>query len=69
MLPAFLGHGNPVRRYGELSRITGLPLSWKLERLALDSTPDLLYGWLAGYFAADGDVDKSGPLAFVVRSR
>src|SRR5690606_5356007 len=26
----------------------------------LDSHPDYLYGWLAGYFAADGDVGKTG---------
>ena len=27
---------------------------------SLDAPPSVLYGWLAGYFAADGDVDKSG---------
>ena len=36
-----------------------LPRSWK--RLpALDEGPSYLYGFLAGYFAADGDVNRAG---------
>ncbi len=41
-------------------RLGGLPREWKLERPPLDSHPDELYSWLAGYFAADGDVGKTG---------
>ncbi len=32
----------------------------KSERPSLDSAPEVIYGWLAGYFAADGHVDKTG---------
>ncbi len=60
MLPFFQGVGRPPRVYGPVTSISGLPGHWKRERPALDASPDELYGWLAGYFAADGDVDKSG---------
>ncbi|CRZ17991.1 RNA-splicing ligase RtcB [Mycolicibacterium neworleansense] len=60
MIPYFNGVGNPLRTYGEVKRITGLPGEWKSDRPALDSDPSVLYGWLAGYFAADGDVGKTG---------
>ncbi len=60
MIPFFNGIGNPVRTYGTVKRITGLPREWKKERPPLDAAPAVLYGWLAGYFAADGDVGKTG---------
>jgi RNA-splicing ligase RtcB len=60
LLPLFNGLGRPPRTYDTSVRINGLPAAWKLERPALDSPPNELYGWLAGYFAADGDVGKTG---------
>lgn len=39
--------------------IGGLPRFFK-ELPSLDEAPAYLYGWLAGYFAADGCVDESG---------
>jgi RNA-splicing ligase RtcB len=38
----------------------GLPREWKTDRPALDGPANALYGWLAGYFAADGEVGKTG---------
>lgn len=60
MLPWFEGLGHPVRHYDDQDVISGLPRTWKLEMPSVDSSPDYIYGWLAGYFAADGDVDKTG---------
>lgn len=60
LLPLFDGLGNPPRTYPEFIRISGLPGEWKTEYPPLDSAPSILYGWLAGYFAADGDVGKTG---------
>jgi|GEM_PF-155069 len=60
LLPLFEGLGRPPHRYGSMTRINGLPGEWKAERPPLDTPPNLLYGWLAGYFAADGDVGKTG---------
>ncbi|WP_222849535.1 RtcB family protein [Trebonia kvetii] len=68
LLPYFEGLGRPPRLYnysqhgyaGAFTRITGLPPEWKTGTPPLDSTPSELYGWLAGYFAADGDVGKTG---------
>lgn len=40
-------------------RIVGLPTSFK-DRPSLDEGTAHLYGWLAGYFAADGCVGKDG---------
>lgn len=37
----------------------GYPLEWR-SLPAIESSPNYLYGWLAGYFAADGCVDKNG---------
>ena len=36
------------------------PRSWKLSPPGLDEGTSTLYGWLAGYFAADGCVDTRG---------
>ena len=60
LLALFEGVGRPPRTYGSVTRIGGLPGAWKRERPLLDAAPSELYGWLAGYFAADGDVDKTG---------
>jgi hypothetical protein len=60
LLPFFEGLGRPPRRYGNVVRISGLPGAWKTQRPALGARPAELYGWLAGYFAADGDVDRTG---------
>lgn len=59
LLSLFDSLGNPVKQYEETLRITGLPGDWK-EAIPLDASVDELYGWLAGYFAADGDVDRTG---------
>jgi len=69
LLPYFDGIGNPPRTYGAVTRITGLPGEWKTQFPSLDSSPDYLYGWLAGYFAADGDVDKTGRPTLASASR
>lgn len=42
------------------SIVSGLPRSWKAELPALDEGSGFLFGWLAGYFAADGCVDTNG---------
>jgi RNA-splicing ligase RtcB len=60
LLPLFEGLGRPPRTYQNLIRINGLPGEWKTERPPLDADPSVIYGWLAGYFAADGDVGKTG---------
>lgn len=59
LLPFFAGC-RPPRTYGKVKVISGLPVIWKSETPSLESEPNVLYGWLAGYFAADGDVDKTG---------
>jgi len=47
--------------YGDIRKIaTGVPRSWKLELPSLGDGPSFLYGWLAGYFAADGCVSDDG---------
>ena len=41
--------------------IAGLPFEWKKYTPTIGSdTPNQIYGWLAGYFAADGTVGKNG---------
>jgi len=55
----FEGRGR-IYRYGNMRRLGGLPLEWKTERPSIDSSAEFLYGWLAGYFAADGDVGQTG---------
>jgi hypothetical protein len=42
--------------------VADLPGFFK-ELPALSESPSYLYGWLAGYFAADGDVNESGSIA------
>ena len=48
-----------VRRYGSRTQVGRLPLYFK-DLPPLDEAPAYLYGWLAGYFAADGCVSKDG---------
>jgi hypothetical protein len=50
----------PPFQYPKFKRITSLPAEWKTDFPDLDSPPASLRGWLAGYFAADGDVDETG---------
>ncbi|WP_338081059.1 RtcB family protein [Amycolatopsis nivea] len=45
---------------GTMKRLGGLPREWKREYPRVDGPPAELYGWLAGYFAADGEVGKTG---------
>ena len=47
---------------------TGIPRSWK-SLPALDEGPSYVYGWLAGYFAADGCVGSNGHAALASASR
>jgi len=56
-----LGVGNEPRSYGDTIRVTGLRGHWKKTFDDLfNASPNKIAGWLAGYFAADGDIDKTG---------
>jgi hypothetical protein len=48
-------------------RVGGLPRAWK-EPPRLDESRSYLLGWLAGYFAADGTVNKCGKQAVIYSS-
>lgn len=65
MLWRFVGDvkGTPPVRH-----IEGFPRSWK-DLPALDEGLSYLYGWLAGYFAADGCVSKDGTVRLSSASR
>lgn len=69
LLSLFEEIGNSPRDYGSVIRITGLPGHWKTEMPDATQTASYLYGWLAGYFAADGDVDKTGRPTLASASR
>lgn len=43
-------------------RILNLPRRWKTERPPFDESLGYLYGWLQGYFAADGCISHSTPV-------
>lgn len=59
LLPWFSAY--EVKNYGDVKKITtGLPRSWKTRLPDLEDGPSVLYGWLAGYFAADGCVAADG---------
>jgi RNA-splicing ligase RtcB len=60
LLPLFADLGHPPPAYPGLTVVNGLPREWKTDRPSLDQPASVLYGWLAGYFAADGDVDRTG---------
>jgi DNA primase len=51
---------NEVYRESERVIVSGLPAYFKTDLPPLDDSTGYLYGWLAGYFAADGCVDKDG---------
>jgi putative DNA primase/helicase len=51
-----------VKVYGGVSRISNLPRAFKGPP-DLNEHPSYLLGWLAGYFAADGCIDRKGSLA------
>ncbi len=48
--------GNPY------TQVTDLPAYFK-DFPSINESPSYLYGWLAGYFAADGDVTKAGAVS------
>jgi len=50
---------NEVKQTKVGLKICDLPRSFK-SRPSLDESRSYLYGWLAGYFAADGTVDRNG---------
>lgn len=53
--------GCSPKDYPGVTKIQGLPFEWKIEVPDLNNEDvSYLYGWLAGYFAADGCVDKKG---------
>lgn len=57
---AEVGVGCPPHDVPYGKRISTLPPHWKFEFPALTEDASYLYGWLAGYFAADGCVDSKG---------
>ena len=61
--------GLEPRPYENFTRVSGLPIEWKRDLPSLQESNEDLYGWLAGYFAADGDVDKSGRPTLVSSKR
>ncbi|MFI9845635.1 RtcB family protein [Nonomuraea sp. NPDC051941] len=69
LLELFEGIGRPLRTYDNMKVINGLPVDWKTSMPPLDSAPSYLYGWLAGYFAADGDVGRTGRPTLASASR
>jgi hypothetical protein len=65
MLPFFEGWGGKrmesVSKSGcRLVRIQPLPPYWKTTPPSVYDLPQIIEGWLSGYFAADGSVAKSG---------
>lgn len=63
------GYKNELSKYFYSERkdqqtIAGLPKNWK-ELPPLDMNKEYIYGFLSGWFAADGSVDKSGRLTIV----
>jgi hypothetical protein len=61
MLPYFDGHGNAPLSYmdNQLIKIQGLP-NWYKTLPAPDATASYWYGFVCGFLAADGSVDKCG---------
>lgn len=73
LLPLFDGVGRidiPTRRKpgDPILQINGLPGFFK-DRPSLDESAAYLYGWLSGYFAADGCVDEAGMPTLASASR
>ena len=67
LLQFYPGCTPTVRKDGVL-RIGKLSLLWK-SIPSLDSDPNYLYGWLAGYFAADGCVAEDGHISLASSKR
>lgn len=42
--------------------VSGLPTSWKNAAPEMSEGTNVVYGWIAGYFAADGRVSKDGAI-------
>lgn len=62
LLPYFDGFGNPARRRKDRSatlRISGLPGNFK-QLPSADASAEYWYGFVCGFLAADGTVDKYG---------
>lgn len=59
ILPYFDGYNATDRGDGVLRTPSMFPRSWKSVPSLKDGS-SFLYGWLAGYFAADGSVDENG---------
>jgi hypothetical protein len=68
LLPYFSAARAP-RRYARVARISGLPREWKTHIPELGAPVGYIYGWLAGSFAADGDVDRTGRPTLASASR
>lgn len=71
LLPLFAGHPWSVvktERGVMGTRIRGLPGSWK-ELPRMDEGTSFLFGWLAGYLAADGTVDSAGSVTLCSAQR
>lgn len=67
LLPYFEGMDVRVRGDNGLKQIiNGLPRSWR-DLPSLDEGASYLYGWLAGYFAADGCVADDGHITISCR--
>ncbi len=59
LLPFFAGHGRPPKTRGTLSRVYGLPAHYKLLP-GENADASYWYGFVCGFLAADGTVDKYG---------
>lgn len=57
LLPYFMP--DTVTAYKDTLIVNGVPYFFN-QKPRLDESPSYLYGWLAGYFAADGSVSQSG---------
>ncbi|MCW2697978.1 MAG: hypothetical protein JWR62_3063 [Modestobacter sp.] len=69
LVPLSAGLGHRPRHYGRSTCIDGPPGGRTCHRPSLDSAPSELYGWLAGYFSAVGDVDRAGRPTLASSSR
>lgn len=68
-VPVDLPQVEKYTTYAEPRRyIGGLPNAWK-QQPAMNENAGYLYGWLAGYFAADGCVSKDGQVSLSSASK
>ncbi len=61
-------NGYRTRKIGEDTEVSGLPRHYK-EDVSLNADRSYLFGWLAGYFAADGCVSKEGVVTLATTNR